>query len=151
MRQGRTLQGRKAPRVQAGSASQSDRIHRMACCRPDASNPPRNGAVSRCRPGPLPYRGRVTAVCDGRAPAQAMAVFSASRTNGSLCAYAGAGCPRRESDRTVSDLDAAPPTKLGYEDSEPPPGADPGHPPYEGGAAAVRGRRELGNQDSNLN
>jgi hypothetical protein len=41
--------------------------------------------------------------------------------------------------RTVSDLDAAPPTKLGYEDSEPPPGADPGHPPYEGGAAAVRG------------
>src|SRR5499427_7345761 len=28
---------------------------------------------------------------------------------------------------------------LGYEDVEPPPGADPGHPPYEGGAAAVRG------------
>lgn len=26
-----------------------------------------------------------------------------------------------------------------YEHSEPPPGADPGHPPYEGGAAAVRG------------
>jgi hypothetical protein len=28
---------------------------------------------------------------------------------------------------------------LGYEDVEPPPGVDPGHPPYEGGAAAVRG------------
>jgi hypothetical protein len=28
---------------------------------------------------------------------------------------------------------------LGYEDMEPPPGADPGLPPYEGGAAAVRG------------
>jgi hypothetical protein len=28
---------------------------------------------------------------------------------------------------------------LGYEDIEPPPGADPGHPPYESGAAAVRG------------
>src|SRR5215469_4191168 len=28
---------------------------------------------------------------------------------------------------------------LGHEDSEPPPGADPGHPPYEGGVAAVRG------------
>lgn len=28
---------------------------------------------------------------------------------------------------------------LGYEDMESPPGADPGHPPYEGGAAAVRG------------
>ena len=41
--------------------------------------------------------------------------------------------------RAVSDLDAAPPTKLGYEDVEPPPGAGPGHPPYEGGAAAVRG------------
>ena len=58
MRQGRTLQGRKAPRVQAGSASQSDRIHRMACCRPDASNPPRNGAVSRCRPGPPAIQGQ---------------------------------------------------------------------------------------------
>src|SRR6478736_6037351 len=31
-------------------------------------------------PGLLPYRGRVTAVCDGGAPAQAMAVASASRT-----------------------------------------------------------------------
>ena len=41
--------------------------------------------------------------------------------------------------RAVSDLDAALPTKLGNEDMEPPPGADPGHPPYEGGAAAVRG------------
>ena len=49
-------------------------------------------------PGLLPYRGRVTAVCDGKAPAQAMAVVSASRTNGSLRAYAGAGCPRREPD-----------------------------------------------------
>lgn len=28
---------------------------------------------------------------------------------------------------------------LSYEDVEPPPGADPGHPPYEGEAAAVRG------------
>jgi hypothetical protein len=31
------------------------------------------------------------------------------------------------------------PPPLGYEEMEPPPGADPGHPPYEGGAAAVRG------------
>jgi hypothetical protein len=29
--------------------------------------------------------------------------------------------------------------QLGYEHVEPPPGADPGHPPYESGAAAVRG------------
>ena len=63
--------------------------------RPGCSNPLRNGAVSRCRPGLLPYKGRVTAVCDGGA--------------------------------------------LGYENVEPPPGADPGHPLYEGGAAAVRG------------
>lgn len=28
---------------------------------------------------------------------------------------------------------------LGHGRSEPPPGADPGHPPHEGGAAAVRG------------
>jgi hypothetical protein len=33
---------------------------------------------------------------------------------------------------------------LGYEDLEPPPGADPGHPRYEGGAAAVRGGRAAG-------
>ena len=33
---------------------------------------------------------------------------------------------------------------LGYEDREPPPGADPGHPPYEGGAAAVRGGKATG-------
>ena len=31
------------------------------------------------------------------------------------------------------------PLPLGYEDMEPPSGADPDHPPYEGGAAAVRG------------
>jgi hypothetical protein len=30
-------------------------------------------------PGRLPYRGKVTAVCDGKAPAQATAVASASR------------------------------------------------------------------------
>src|SRR5215831_7797317 len=45
-------------------------------------------------PSLLPYRGRITAVCDGRAPAQAMAVASASRTTGGLRAYAGARCPR---------------------------------------------------------
>lgn len=28
---------------------------------------------------------------------------------------------------------------LGYEDMEPPPGVEPGHPRYEGGAATVRG------------
>jgi hypothetical protein len=32
---------------------------------------------------------------------------------------------------------------LVYEDMEPPPGADLGLPPYEGGAAAVRGGLEL--------
>lgn len=33
---------------------------------------------------------------------------------------------------------------LGYKHMEPPPGADPGHPPYEGGAAAVRGGKATG-------
>ena len=90
-------------------------------------------------PGLLPYRGRVTAVCDGRAPAQAMAVVSASRTSKGLRADAGAGCPRRESDPhcAISTLRLLP--NLGYEDVKPLPGADPGHPPYQGGAAAVRG------------
>ena len=40
--------------------------------------------------------------------------------------------------RTGSVLNAVPPP-LGYEDVEPPSGADPDHPPYEGEAAAVRG------------
>ena len=31
------------------------------------------------------------------------------------------------------------PPAVGCEDMEPPPGAGPGHPPYEGEAAAVRG------------
>ena len=53
--------------------------------------------------GLLPYRGRTTAVCDGRAPAQAMAVASASRTTGGLRSYADARCPRCDSNaqRTV--------------------------------------------------
>ena len=34
--------------------------------------------------------------------------------------------------------------RLGYEDMEPIPGADPGHPPYESGAAAVRGGEATG-------
>ena len=38
---------------------------------------------------------------------------------------------------------------MGYEDLGPPPGADPGLPPYEGGAAAVRGGIELPELDSN--
>ena len=56
-----------------------------------------------------------------------------------LRAYAGAGCPRRESDPhcAISTLRLLP--NLGYEDVKPLPGADPGHPPYQGGAAAVRG------------
>jgi len=33
---------------------------------------------------------------------------------------------------------------LGYKHMEPPPGADPGHPPYEDGAAAVRGGKATG-------
>jgi hypothetical protein len=79
-------------------------------------------------PGLLPYRGRVTAVCDGRAPAQAMAVVSASRTDGVSVLTPVLSVLGGSRTRTVSDLDAAPPTNLGYEDVEPPPGADPGHP-----------------------
>ena len=90
-------------------------------------------------PGLLPYRGRVTAVCDGRAPAQAMAVVSASRTNGVSVLTPVLGVLGGSRTRAVSELNAAPPTNLGYEDVESPPGADPGHPPYQGGAAAVRG------------
>jgi hypothetical protein len=51
------------------------------CQQPHPGMEPSPGAD----PGLLPYRGRVTAVCDGKAPAQAMAVASASRSTGSPC------------------------------------------------------------------
>ena len=95
--------------------------HRFQGPAEDASTHPGMEPSPGADPGLLPYRGRVTAVCDGGAPAQAMAVASASQT-------------RRRSPCLRRCL-----LPLGYEDVEPPPGADPGHPPYEGGAAAVRG------------
>ena len=49
----------------------------------DAATHPRMEPSPGADPGLLPYRGRVTAVCDGKAPAQAMAVASASRSTGS--------------------------------------------------------------------
>ena len=116
-----------------------------AISRVKAGSPTADGALPEwsrlpgADPGLLPYRGRVTAVCDGRAPAQAMAVVSASRTNGVSVLTPVLGVLGGSRTRAVSDLDAALPTKSGNEDMEPPPGADPGHPPYEGGAAAVRG------------
>jgi hypothetical protein len=90
-------------------------------------------------PGLLPYRGRVTAVCDGGAPAQAMAVVSASRTNGSLRAYAGAGCPRRESDPHCQRPRRCAYYQIGLRGPRAATRCRPGHPPYKGGAAAVRG------------
>ena len=55
--------------------------HRFQGPAGDASNHPGMEPSPGADPGLLPYRGRVTAVCDGGAPAQAMAVASASRTN----------------------------------------------------------------------
>ena len=90
-------------------------------------------------PGLLPYRGRVTAVCDGGAPAQAMAVASASRTNRRSPCLRRCWVSSVRFERTLPSASCWCLLPLGYEDVEPPPGADPGHPPYEGGAAAVRG------------
>ena len=89
-------------------------------------------------PGLPPYRGRLTAVCDGMAPTQAMAVTSASRTpQGPPClGRCWVSSVRFERTLPSASWRLLP---LGYEDVEPPPGADPGRPPYEGGAAAVRG------------
>jgi hypothetical protein len=90
-------------------------------------------------PGLPPYRGKVTAVCDGRAPAQAMAVASASRTNGESPCLRRCWVSSVRFERTLPSYSAMCLLPPGYEDVEPPPGADPGHPPYEGGPAAVRG------------
>ena len=63
-------------------------------------------------------------------------------------AYKASALPAELQGRSVSSarFERALPTSLrwcllplGDEDLEPPPGADPGRPPYEGGAAAVRG------------
>jgi hypothetical protein len=89
-------------------------------------------------PGLLPYRGRVTAVYDGKAPAQAMAVASASRSTGSPC-LRRCWVSSVRFERTLPSASCWCLLPLGYEDVEPPPGADPGRPPYEGEAAAVRG------------
>jgi hypothetical protein len=54
-------------------------------------------------------------------------------------ACAGARCPRWDSDPHCPAPHAGASCQLGYEDSEPPPGADPGLLPYGSRAAAVRG------------
>jgi hypothetical protein len=51
----------------------------------------------------------------------------------------GHPCARRDLEPATSRLSTWPLCQLEYEHMEPPPGADPGHPPYESGAAAVRG------------
>jgi hypothetical protein len=51
----------------------------------------------------------------------------------------GAKYARRDSDPQPPAPHAGASAGLGYERMEPPPGADPGHPLYESGAAAVRG------------
>jgi hypothetical protein len=86
-------------------------------------------------PGLPPYRGRVTAVCDGRAPAQAMAVASASRTKRGLRAYAGARCPRCDSNAHTAVLSGVP-LPLGYEDAEPLDGLEPPTCPVREGRSA---------------
>lgn len=65
-------------------------------------------------PGLTPYRGAVTAVCDG-------------------------GVSPVRFERTLPSASGWCLLPLGYEDMEPPSGVEPDHPPYEGGAAAVRG------------
>ena len=56
---------------------------------------------------------------------------------------ATASCPRRDLNAHYQPpRDCA--SAIGLRGLEPPPGADPGHPPYEGGAAAVRGGEAAG-------
>jgi hypothetical protein len=64
-------------------------------------------------PGHSPYKGEVTAVCDGFVRSAGVEPATSRLSTWPLC-------------------------QLEYEHVEPLPGADPGHPRYEGGAAAVR-------------
>ena len=106
---------------------------------PGYQQPTRNGAVSRCRPGSpaLQRQGHSRVRRQGTGASDGGRFrFTEHRVSVLTPVLGVLGGSRT---RTVSDLGAVPPTELGYEDVEPPPGADPGHPPYEGGAAAVRG------------
>jgi hypothetical protein len=94
--------------------------HRFQGPAGDASNPPRNGAVSRCRPGSPALQGQ------GHSRVRRRGTGASDGGRFRFAARRRSPCLRRCL------------LPLGYEDVEPPPGADPGHPPYEGGAAAVR-------------
>ena len=78
------------------------------------------GASGRCRPGFLPLTRRLRCRCATEAK-----------------------CPRQDLNlRCTAPQTVA--SAAGLRGLEPPPGADPGHPPYEGGAAAVRGGEAAG-------
>jgi hypothetical protein len=95
-------------------------------------------------PGLPPYRGRVTAVCDGGGTgASDGGRFRFTDHTGSPCLRRCRVSPVRI-ERTLPSASRWCLLPLGYEDSEPPPGVDPGHPPYGGGAAAVRGGMSWG-------
>ena len=95
--------------------------------------PVQSGAGSRSGPPPAPGRG-------GRAGSGAAPGIRTRNLCGLSAAPLPIGLERPVSGCQEPDF-AIPDAVLRRRDIrvEPPPGADPGHPPYEGGAAAVRG------------
>jgi hypothetical protein len=113
-----------------------------AISRVKANLPTADGALLEWSRLPVPTRvacltgARSQPCATAGPPTQAMAVASASRTHGESRCLRRCWVSSVRFERTLPSTCLLPP---GYEDVEPPPGADPGHPPYEGGAAAVRG------------
>jgi hypothetical protein len=85
---------------------------RLGCCQP---TPERTGAPARCHP------------------------WLAGLTKAARSLEPGASTLGGTRTRNHMALNHARLPVCGTSACEPPPGADPGHPPYEGGAAAVRG------------
>ena len=125
----------------AAGAGVEPAISRVKADSPTADGASRNGAVSRCRPGSPALQGqghsRVrrqgTGASDGGrfrfTDQQAVSVLTPVLVSS----------VRFERTLPSASCGLLVPLPWGCEDVEPPPGADPGHPPYEGGAAAVRG------------
>ena len=115
------------------------------------SNPPRNGAATRCRPGPPALQGQG----HSRVRRQGTGASHGGRfrftDQRGLRAYAGAGCPRRESDPHCQRPWRCASYQIGLRGRGAATRCRPGSSAVRRRSRSRARRRGLGNQDSNLN
>ena len=126
-----------ASRLAGSSSEEGGRLERHGVTSASASNGarPLSGSPSVRWEGVEPSRPKT------HAPgACAAAIYATSAWTGGLRrGWRRSWCARRESNPQPTAPQADLSTGVGVRAREPPPGADPGRPPYESGAAAVRG------------